>query len=123
MSLRIGLAILALVAVIGLGLYVVHLRKEVATARLEATAAHQEAGLSQATVKATDHYVSTTQIIHDKEGAAVDVVRALPTSETPLDPDFAAGLGRQLDGVRLGSVAPGDKSTGKPAGSVPVGGS
>lgn len=79
-------------AIVGVWLYMGHLKREAIQARSEAVAAQAQTKVEQAAMPIVERYHDTqVRIITQAERSAADVHR-LPTSETPLDPGFVLGL-------------------------------
>lgn len=103
-AVRIGLYIaggVLIVCLLLLGLHGLGFRfdpfNSAGKAKAQAAAAQTQTKTVEAAVPIIERYHDTqVRIITQAERSAADVHR-LPTSETPLDPAFAAGLRRMLD--------------------------
>ena len=111
LALRLSLAGAFVAALVGVWLYMGHLKREAVQARSEAVAAQTQTKVEQAAMPIVERYHDTqVRIITQAERSAADVQR-LPTAETPLDDGFAGGLIGVLNAPTAG---PAPNGPGKP---------
>lgn len=102
LSWRLGALGALLAAVVGVWLYMGHLKREASQARSEAVAAQAQADINAEGTRQVEKVFRSETIIREKANGAVHEIQSAPGAETPVPPDVLDAWGRGIDGVRDG---------------------